>query len=114
MTQWKRAKQPRRSDQEPEDEPQDEPDMNQNDGKPSFLDRGTILAFALILLFWFGWSRFMETKYPQQPAATNAAQAPATSTTATNAAPGTAPQTSAPAANAPSAQASTAQAGTTG
>ncbi len=35
-----------------------------NDNKPNFLDRGTLLAFALILLFWFGWSKFMESKAP--------------------------------------------------
>jgi len=31
-----------------------------NNEKPNFLDRGTLTAFALILLFWFGWSKFME------------------------------------------------------
>lgn len=38
--------------------------MNQND-KPSFLDRGTILAFVVILVFWFGWTKYMEANYPQ-------------------------------------------------
>jgi YidC/Oxa1 family membrane protein insertase len=47
--------------------------MSKND-KPSFLDRGTILAFAVILLFWFGWTKWMDAKYPQsQVAATTAA-----------------------------------------
>jgi YidC/Oxa1 family membrane protein insertase len=36
-----------------------------NNDKPNFLDRGTLTAFALILLFWFGWSKFMEQ--PQNP-----------------------------------------------
>ena len=41
--------------------------MNPNNSdKPNFLDRGTLTAFALILLFWFGWSKFMEQ--PQNPA----------------------------------------------
>jgi len=37
-------------------------DINEN--KPNFLDRGTILALVLILVFWFGWSKFMAWKYP--------------------------------------------------
>ena len=32
--------------------------MNQNDKKPSFMDRGTILAFLVILIFWFGWTGY--------------------------------------------------------
>ena len=45
--------------------------------KPSFMDRGTLMAFAIILVFWFGWSRYMEAKYPQvvTPAPTPAAVA---------------------------------------
>ena len=48
--------------------------MNQND-KPSFLDRGTIMAFIVILIFWFAWSKYMEKQYPQtaQPVAAGAA-----------------------------------------
>lgn len=42
--------------------------MNMNDNKPNFLDKGTILALLLILVFWFGWSKFMESQYPQSPA----------------------------------------------
>lgn len=43
--------------------------MNMNENKPNFLDRGTILALLLILVFWFGWSKFMEWKYPAPPKA---------------------------------------------
>jgi YidC/Oxa1 family membrane protein insertase len=39
--------------------------MSQQD-KPSFLDRGTILAFVVILAFWFGWTKWMEKTYPPQ------------------------------------------------
>ena len=57
-----------------------------NEEKPSFLDRGTILAFALILVFWFGWSKFMEAKYPtpppKAPETTAEATQPATKETA--------------------------------
>ncbi len=39
-----------------------------NDNKPNFLDRGTIIAIVVMMAFWFGWSKFMELKYPQPPA----------------------------------------------
>lgn len=35
-----------------------------NNEKNHFLDRGTLIALALIMLVWFGWSKFMESKYP--------------------------------------------------
>ena len=38
--------------------------MDQNQKKPSFMDRGTIVAFAIILLFWFGWQKYMEKQHP--------------------------------------------------
>jgi YidC/Oxa1 family membrane protein insertase len=41
--------------------------MSQKD-KPTFLDRGTIIAFVVILAFWFGWTKWMEKTYPQQAA----------------------------------------------
>lgn len=47
--------------------------MSQNDEKPNFLDRGTLLAVGLILLVWFGWAKFMEVKYP--PAQSNGVSA---------------------------------------
>lgn len=50
--------------------------MNPNEDKPNFLDRGTVIAFALMFLVWFGWSKFMETKYPQAPAQTAASTPP--------------------------------------
>ncbi|MEK7356325.1 MAG: membrane protein insertase YidC, partial [Bdellovibrionota bacterium] len=72
--------------------------------KPSFMDRSTILAFLIVLVFWFGWSKFMESRYPaqdkpasaqgtDQPAATNVVGATAgpnttTPTQTTAAAPG--------------------------
>lgn len=40
--------------------------------QPSFLDRGTIIAFAVILVFWFGWQKWMEKNYPQPVAAPTA------------------------------------------
>lgn len=43
--------------------------MNPNNDKPSFLDRGTLIAFAIILVFWFGWTRYMESQYPTPPTA---------------------------------------------
>ena len=42
--------------------------MSEND-KPSFLDRGTIIAFVVILAFWFGWTKWMEKSYPAPVAA---------------------------------------------
>ncbi len=47
--------------------------MNPND-KPNFLDRNTIIAFALILVVWIGWSKYMDSKYPPAPADTSATQ----------------------------------------
>lgn len=41
--------------------------MNLDENKPNFLDRGTLLALLLIMVFWFGWSKFMEWKYPLPP-----------------------------------------------
>jgi YidC/Oxa1 family membrane protein insertase len=41
--------------------------MNPNSEKPSFMDRNTLLAFALILGFWFGWAKYMENRYPSPP-----------------------------------------------
>jgi YidC/Oxa1 family membrane protein insertase len=41
--------------------------MNQN---KSFLDRGTLIALVVVMGFWIFWSRYMETKYPQQNAGT--------------------------------------------
>jgi YidC/Oxa1 family membrane protein insertase len=41
--------------------------MNPNTEKPSFMDRNTLLAFALILAFWFGWAKYMENRYPSPP-----------------------------------------------
>lgn len=41
---------------------------NGNSNKPSFMDRGTIIAFVVILAFWFGWTKWMETQYPPKPA----------------------------------------------
>lgn len=32
--------------------------------KPSFMDRSTLIAFILILGFWFAWSKYMEQAYP--------------------------------------------------
>ncbi|RYZ72001.1 MAG: hypothetical protein EOP05_11465, partial [Proteobacteria bacterium] len=38
--------------------------MEPTENKPSFMDRGTLVAFAIILLFWFGWSRYMDKQTP--------------------------------------------------
>ncbi len=35
----------------------------------SFLDRGTLTAIILVMVFWFGWSKWMESKYPTVPSA---------------------------------------------
>jgi YidC/Oxa1 family membrane protein insertase len=52
--------------------------MQPNENKPSFMDRGTIIAFAIILLFWFGWSKYMDKQQPAPAAtATSTAAAPA-------------------------------------
>lgn len=40
--------------------------------KPNFMDRSTILAFLIVLVFWFGWSKYMESRYPAQTAAATA------------------------------------------
>src|SRR4051812_46768351 len=37
--------------------------MNQN---KSFLDRGTLTALVVVMGFWIFWSRYMDSKYPQQ------------------------------------------------
>jgi YidC/Oxa1 family membrane protein insertase len=37
-----------------------------NNEKPNFLDRGTLTAMALMLMFWFGWTRYIESQYPKQ------------------------------------------------
>ena len=70
----------------------------QND-KPNFFDRSTIIALAIVMAFWVGWTKFMEMKYPT---ATNTnAAAPAASggaNTGASAAPNSAGSTSATAA----------------
>lgn len=89
--------------------------MNQN---KSFLDRGTLIALVIVMGFWLFWSKYMETKYPQQNAGTTAetvktndseakpaADSPATAQNAATTdtqAPGV--QASAPGAPAPSAE----------
>lgn len=42
----------------------------------SFLDRGTLIAMVLVGVVWFGWSKWVETKYPtvKAPQATSAPQ----------------------------------------
>lgn len=56
--------------------------MSQQTGGPnqSFLDRGTVVALALVAVVWFGWSKWVEKTYPT-PAApiaqTETAAAPA-------------------------------------
>lgn len=37
------------------------------DQKPSFLDRGTIIALVLVGAVWFGWSKWVEKTYPTPP-----------------------------------------------
>jgi YidC/Oxa1 family membrane protein insertase len=37
------------------------------DQKPTFLDRGTIIALVLVAGVWFAWSKYVETKYPTPP-----------------------------------------------
>jgi YidC/Oxa1 family membrane protein insertase len=37
------------------------------DQKPTFLDRGTIIALVLVAGVWFAWSKYVETKYPTLP-----------------------------------------------
>lgn len=42
-------------------------EMNQGHGpdqKPTFLDRGTIIALVLVGAVWFGWSKWVEKMYP--------------------------------------------------
>lgn len=59
-----------------------------NNDKPNFLDRGTIIAFLVIMVFWFAWSKYMETKYPAKPAvATQGEAAPQVADTASPAQP---------------------------
>jgi YidC/Oxa1 family membrane protein insertase len=76
--------------------------MTPGEDKPNFLDRGTILAFAIILVFWLGWSKFMEAKYPQPPTSAAAAAGQANgpdgkpTTDASNPQAATAPGTTAP------------------
>jgi len=48
--------------------------MGPENGRPSFLDRGTIIALAIVMIFWIGWSRYMEVKYPPQRAFENSEQ----------------------------------------
>lgn len=36
--------------------------MNPNE-RPSFMDRGTLIALAVVFLFWLGWTKFIESKY---------------------------------------------------
>ncbi|CAN5383215.1 membrane protein insertase YidC [soil metagenome] len=37
------------------------------DQKPTFLDRGTIIALVLVAGVWFAWSKYVEMKYPTPP-----------------------------------------------
>lgn len=37
------------------------------DQKPTFLDRGTIIALVLVAGVWFAWSKYVEMKYPTAP-----------------------------------------------
>jgi YidC/Oxa1 family membrane protein insertase len=55
--------------------------MNPNENKPSFMDKSTLLAFALIILLWFAWSHYLDSQQPVAPVAS----------TATTAQPGSAP-----------------------
>ena len=41
--------------------------MNPNENKPSFMDKNTLLAFALIILLWFAWSRYLDSQQPVAP-----------------------------------------------
>lgn len=41
--------------------------MTPDNEKPSFLDRGTLIALAIVLIFWIGWSKYMEKAYPPAP-----------------------------------------------
>jgi YidC/Oxa1 family membrane protein insertase len=70
--------------------------MNQPGDDKSFMDRGTIIAFILVIGFWFAWSHFMDSKYPQakvpSTVATQNAASPQTGAAAT-------PQTSLSASN---------------
>jgi YidC/Oxa1 family membrane protein insertase len=44
--------------------------------KPSFMDRSTLIAFMLILGFWFAWSKYMQQAYPPAtPTETSATEA---------------------------------------
>lgn len=51
--------------------------------KPSFMDRGTIVAFLLILAFWMGWSKYMEQAYPPAKPTEKSASAPTEALTGT-------------------------------
>lgn len=53
-------------------------------GKPSFLDRGTLIAFAIILIFWMIWSRYMESQQPPVPTEVQVAQTPPSGTPSIN------------------------------
>jgi YidC/Oxa1 family membrane protein insertase len=50
--------------------------MNPNNQKPSFLDRGTIIAFVIIMVFWVLWANFMEKKTPSPQANAPVASSP--------------------------------------
>lgn len=39
--------------------------LNNND-KPSILDRGTIIALVVTVVFWLAWSKYIESKYPKE------------------------------------------------
>jgi YidC/Oxa1 family membrane protein insertase len=45
---------------------------SQNDQNKSFMEPSTIMAFLLVIVFWVGWSYFMDKKYPQPTASTSA------------------------------------------
>ncbi len=40
--------------------------MSLHEEKPTFFDRNTIIAFAIIMGVWFVWSKYVESRYPQQ------------------------------------------------
>jgi YidC/Oxa1 family membrane protein insertase len=56
-----------------------------NENKSNFLDRGTIIAFITIMVFWVLWANFMEKKnqVPGEGTSTVQQTAPATGTTPT-------------------------------
>ncbi len=49
--------------------------MTPADNNKNFMDRSTVLALLLVMVIWFGWSYFMEKRYPQANQAPPAATA---------------------------------------